>query len=123
MRYRSICAVSPKLLHFRKEDKVITVQAGITWRKIQEFIDPYDLSVEIMQSNDNFTVGGSLSVNAHGRYAGLGPIVLSVKSIRLVLADGSVVTASPADNSDLFYGAIGGYGALGVIAKAKPHCS
>jgi FAD/FMN-containing dehydrogenase len=40
-----------------------------------------------MQSYDNFTVGGSLSVNAHGRYVGLGPIVLSVKSIRLVLAD------------------------------------
>jgi FAD/FMN-containing dehydrogenase len=71
-----------------------------------------------MQSYDNFTVGGSLSVNAHGRYVGLGPIVLSVRSIRLVLADGSLVTASPAENPDLFYGAIGGYGALGVIAEA-----
>jgi FAD/FMN-containing dehydrogenase len=107
-----------QVLGFSKEDQVITVQAGITWRKIQEYIDPYDLSVEIMQSYDNFTVGGSLSVNAHGRYVGLGPIVLSVKSIRLVLADGSVVTASPTENPDLFYGAIGGYGALGVIAEA-----
>jgi FAD/FMN-containing dehydrogenase len=107
-----------EVLSFSKEDQVITVQAGITWRKIQEYIDPYDLSVEIMQSYDNFTVGGSLSVNAHGRYVGLGPIVLSVKSIRLVLADGSIVTASPTENPDLFYGAIGGYGALGVISEA-----
>lgn len=107
-----------QVVSFSKENKVITVQAGITWRKIQDTIDPYDLSVEIMQSFDNFTVGGSLSVNAHGRYAGLGPIVLSVKSIRLVLADGSVVSASPTENPELFYGAIGGYGALGVIAEA-----
>ena len=107
-----------QVVSFSKESKVIAVQAGITWRKIQEYIDPYNLSVEIMQSYDNFTVGGSLSVNAHGRYVGLGPIVLSVKKIRLVLADGSVVTASSTENPDLFYGAIGGYGALGVIVEA-----
>jgi FAD/FMN-containing dehydrogenase len=106
------------VVNFSKGEKVITVQAGMTWRQVQEYIDPHDLSVEIMQSYDNFTVGGSLSVNAHGRYVGLGPIVLSVKSIRLILADGSLVTASPTENADLFYGAIGGYGALGVIAEA-----
>jgi FAD/FMN-containing dehydrogenase len=107
-----------RVVSFSKEDKEITVQAGITWRKVQEYIDPYDLSVEIMQSYDNFTVGGSLSVNVHGRYVGLGPMVLSVKSIRLVLADGSILSASPTENRDLFYGAIGGYGGLGVIAEA-----
>src|SRR5215469_1268601 len=106
------------VVSFSKDEKLITVQAGITWRKVQEYIDPYNLSVEIMQSYGNFTVGGSLSVNAHGRYVGLGPIVLSVKSLRVLLADGSIVTASPTENPDLFYGAIGGYGALGVIAEA-----
>jgi FAD/FMN-containing dehydrogenase len=107
-----------RILDFSKNDKLVTVQAGITWRKLQEFIDPYDLSVEIMQSYDNFTVGGSLAVNVHGRYAGRGPIVSSVRSIRMVLADGSVVSASPHENAELFYGAIGGYGALGVITEA-----
>ena len=71
-----------------------------------------------MQTYANFTVGGALSVNAHGRYIGLGPLVLSVKSIRVVLADGTVVLATPTENRDLFYGAIGGYGSLGVIAEA-----
>jgi FAD/FMN-containing dehydrogenase len=107
-----------QVLAFSAERKEITVQAGITWRKIQEFIDPHNLSVMIMQTYDNFTVGGSLSVNAHGRYIGLGPIVLSVNSIKIVLANGEVVTATPSDHSDVFYGAIGGYGAIGVIAEA-----
>jgi len=98
--------------------KTITVQAGITWREIQEVIDPYNLSVGIMQTYANFTVGGSLSVNCHGRYVNAGPVINSVRSIRLVLADGSVVLASPAARSDLFYAAIGGYGGIGVIAEA-----
>ena len=100
------------------EQRHITVKAGITWRALQEFIDPYDLAVKIMQTYSNFTVGGSLSVNVHGRYIGEGPLVRSVRSIKMVLADGSVTHASPSHNAEIFYGAIGGYGGLGVIVEA-----
>jgi FAD/FMN-containing dehydrogenase len=106
------------IVDFSPADKSITVQAGAQWRQIQERIDPANLSVKIMQSYANFTVGGSLSVNAHGRYVGLGPIILSVRSLKIVLADGSVVEASPTSNADIFYGVIGGYGGLGVIVEA-----
>jgi FAD/FMN-containing dehydrogenase len=106
-----VLAISPR-------EKTITVETGISWRKIQEAIDPRGLSVKIMQSYANFTVGGSLSVNVHGRYVGQGPLIGSVKSIKIVLADGSLVAASPTENSDLFYGAIGGYGGLGVLVEA-----
>jgi FAD/FMN-containing dehydrogenase len=95
----------------------VTVQSGITWRDLQEVIDHSDLSIKIMQTYANFTVGGSLSVNAHGRYVGEGPIIKSVDSMRLVLANGSIVDATPTKNSELFYGAIGGYGGLAVIAQ------
>ena len=97
--------------------KTITVQTGATWRKVQEYIDPYNLSVTVMQSYNNFTVGGSLSVNIHGRYLGYGPIISTVLAINIILADGSLKTASRTENSDLFYAAIGGYGALGVIVE------
>ncbi|HEX5065530.1 MAG TPA: FAD-binding oxidoreductase [Myxococcota bacterium] len=100
------------------DERWITVQAGVTWRKIQEAIDPHGLAVRSMQSYANFTVGGSLSVNAHGRYVGQGPLIASVRSIRIVLADGSLVEASREANPELFFGAIGGYGGLGVIVEA-----
>jgi len=102
---------------FDSEQKIITVGAGITWRAIQKVIDKYDLSISIMQSYNNFSVGGSLSVNVHGRYIGKGPIIESVKQIKIVLADGSLVTASRTENNDLFCAAIGGYGAVGVIVE------
>jgi hypothetical protein len=41
-----------------------------------------------------------------------------VESIKVVLASGEVLPASPTVNSDIFYGAIGGYGGIGVIAEA-----
>ena len=104
-----------KIVSFSTSSKEITVQAGIRWRDIQDYIDPYDLSVKIMQTYSNFTVGGSLSVNVHGRYVGLGPIILSVKQFTIVLADGSIITASPQEHADIFYSAIGGMGGIGVI--------
>jgi FAD/FMN-containing dehydrogenase/uncharacterized membrane protein YhaH (DUF805 family) len=108
-----------QVLCFSPTERRIRVQAGIRWCDIQRFLDPHDLSVKIMQTYANLTVGGSLNVNAHGRYMGLGPLILSVRSIKLVLADGSLRTASPSENSELFYGAIGGYGGLGVIVEAE----
>jgi FAD/FMN-containing dehydrogenase len=107
-----------RVIAFDSVGKTITVQPGIRWRQIQERIDPANLSVKIMQTYSNFTVGGSLSVNVHGRYIGLGPLVLSVRSIKLVLADGSLAEASPTTHPELFYGAIGGYGGIGVIVEA-----
>ena len=105
------------VLNVDPEHHLITVEAGTTWRAIQEAIDPQNLSVHIMQSYSNFTVGGSLSVNAHGNYFNDGPIVNSVRSFKIVLADGTIRTASRTENSDIFYGAIGGYGGLGIIVE------
>ncbi|GLQ88325.1 FAD-binding protein [Dyella flagellata] len=108
-----------RVLRFDPVAAVIRVQAGIRWCDIQRFIDPHGLAVKIMQTYANFTVGGALSVNAHGRYMGLGPVVLSVRAITLVLANGDVVEASRQENAKLFHAAIGGYGGIGIIVEAE----
>jgi FAD/FMN-containing dehydrogenase len=107
-----------RVLAFDSIHKTITVQPGIRWRDIQRRIDPANLSVKIMQTYADFTVGGSMSVNVHGRYIGLGPLALSVRSFKIALADGSLVEASPTVHPEIFYGTIGGYGGLGVIVEA-----
>jgi FAD/FMN-containing dehydrogenase len=75
--------------------RTITVRSGTRWREVQQALDRAGLAVKIMQTYNTFTVGGALSVNAHGRYIGQGPLVRSVRDISLVLADGSIVSASP----------------------------
>jgi FAD/FMN-containing dehydrogenase/SAM-dependent methyltransferase len=108
-----------QVVSFAPVERRVRVQAGVRWCDLQRFLDPHGLAVKIMQSYANFTVGGALSVNCHGRYVGLGPVILSVRAISLVLADGERVEASPSENAELFYGAIGGYGGLGVIVEAE----
>jgi FAD/FMN-containing dehydrogenase len=98
--------------------RTISVRAGTTWREVQEAIDRHGLAVKVMQTYNTFTVGGALSVNAHGRYIGYGPVSSSVQSLRLVLASGEVVTTSRTERPELFWAALGGYGGVGAIAEA-----
>jgi len=97
--------------------KQVTVQSGITWRNLQRVIDKHNLSIKIMQTYANFTVGGSLSVNCHGRYIGHGPIISSVLEIKLVTSSGDLITANRTQNQNVFSAAIGGYGGIGVIVE------
>jgi FAD/FMN-containing dehydrogenase len=106
-----------RVVWLRAPEKQVRVQAGITWRDLQDVLDPHNLSVRTMQSFSNFTVGGAASVNCHGRYVGPGPMGQSIRALQLVLADGRVVEASRKENADLFAAAIGGYGAIGVITE------
>src|ERR1700680_158348 len=94
-----------QLVGLDPEHKTVRVQTGTRWRDLQNIIDPHDLSVKIMQSDSNFTIGGALSVNAHGRYVALGPLINSVRRIQLILPGGVVTEVSPTEDADLFYGA------------------
>lgn len=108
-----------KVLHFSAQEKTIKVQAGIRWCDIQHFVDEHNLSIKIMQTYANFTVGGSLSVNCHGRYIGLGPVILSVKSLDVIVANGEMILTSPNEKPEIFFACVGCYNAIGVIANVE----
>jgi len=95
--------------------KVITVESGVTWKQIQDYLNPLGLAVAVQQSSNIFTVGGSLGVNAHGRDPRFGPVITTVLAFRLMKADGSVMNVSRTENAELFSLVIGGYGLFGVI--------
>lgn len=95
----------------------ITVGPGATWHEIQNRLHPR-FAVKAMQSTDIFSVGGSISVNAHGMDHQAGSVVGSVKSLEVMLADGTKVTCSPTENADLFRHVVGGYGLFGVVLRA-----
>lgn len=108
-----------QLVWLNAAEQKVRVQAGMRWRDLQSLIDPQGLAVKTMQSYANFTVGGAVSVNAHGRYVGNGPVGHSVRALQMVLADGKVVEASRRQNPQLFQAALGGYGAVGVITEVE----
>jgi FAD/FMN-containing dehydrogenase len=101
-----------------KTAKIATVQSGATWAQVQHLIDQDGLAVQAMQSINVFTVGGALSVNAHGIAHRPGPLASTVKSFRIMLSNGEIKTAAPNENPELFRLALGGYGLFGVILDA-----
>lgn len=98
---------------------LLTVEAGASWQKIQQLLDAHGFSVDVMQTPNVFTVGGSLSVNAHGSNPNAGPLASTVESFRLLKADGAIVTCSRSENPELFQLALGGYGLFGIILDAQ----
>lgn len=98
-----------------KDKKILNVQSGAIWADVQQFLDSEGLAVKAMQSINIFTVGGTLSVNAHGIAHDPGQIAPTVKSLRVMLSDGTVKIASLTQNAELFRSVLGGYGLFGVI--------
>src|SRR6266516_665450 len=101
-----------------QKNKTITVEAGATWDDVQRYINPYRLAVKVMQSSFVFTVGGTMSANAHGRDLDKTSFVETVASFHLMLPDGKIVNVSRTDNPELFKLVIGGYGMFGIILDA-----
>ena len=95
----------------------VRVQSGASWHDIQKAIHPR-WAVKAMQSTDIFTVGGSISVNAHGMDHRAGSVGRTVRSMRVMLPDGSVRTVSRTQDTRLFNLVVGGYGLFGVILDA-----
>lgn len=100
-------------------DKVLHVESGAIWKDIQARLDEEGLAVKAMQSINLFTVGGTLSVNAHGIAHDPGQIAPTVRSMRVMLSSGEVRRASPTENTELFGAVLGGYGLVGVILDVE----
>jgi decaprenylphospho-beta-D-ribofuranose 2-oxidase len=137
-----------ELTEAQRGARIVRVLSGTTWAEVQdaahgeglrpesyaagfaqreadpEAYRPSSLAVKVQQSSNIFSVGGSLSVNCHGRDKAFGDIISTVRSFRIMLADGRVVTASRSapvgsEEARLFRAAIGGYGLFGVILDVE----
>src|SRR5439155_1269586 len=71
--------------------------------------------------SDDFTVGGSISVNCHGWQPESPPIADTVQAFVLLRADGSIVECRRDRESDheLFSAVCGGYGLFGIILQVE----
>jgi len=95
--------------------KTYLVSAGARWADVIRTLDPLGFSPAVMQSNNDFGVGSTYCVNSHGWPVPHGPFGSTVRSLRMMLSDGSIVECSRTKNSELFAFAMGGYGLFGII--------
>jgi FAD/FMN-containing dehydrogenase len=110
------------VLGLDRERGLVEAEAGIQWPELVRFLIEEQTGSQrqwgIAQKQtgaDRFTIGGSVSVNCHGRGLAMPPIVGDVESLRLVLADGSLVSCNRDHRAELFRLVIGGYGLFGAV--------
>ena len=113
--------IDMKLLNkvvYDPDTQTVTAYAGCIWYDIITYLARYGRTVAEMQSYYNFSVGGSIAVNCHGRGMHYGCIADTIISMRVMTVDGNIHTCSSSENMELFSGIIGGYGILGIILEA-----
>jgi len=111
-----------KGFHYMRFDSVkhiLLVGSGALWSEVIPYLEKYCRSVSVMQSNNSFSVGGSISVNCHGWQPNSAPIASTVESFRLINAAGEIINCSRDENTELFSLALGGYGLFGVILDIR----
>lgn len=95
---------------------LVTVQAGMTLRRLNAVLAWLGLGLTNMGDVDPQTVAGAISTGTHGTGRSSASIAAQVAGLELVLADGSVVRCSADEHPDLFAAARVGLGALGLIS-------
>ena len=107
--------LSGRVLQTDGAAKTYLVDAGARWVDVIQTLDPLGFSPVVMQSNNDFGVGSTYCVNSHGWPVPYGPFGSTVRSLRMMLADGTIVECSRTKNSELFSLGMGGYGLFGII--------
>eukprot|EP01080_Neovahlkampfia_damariscottae_P011753 gene11753-5091_t len=107
-----------KTMKYDEKKKVLIAEPGATWGDAIRFLNNFGQSPEIMQSYCSFSIGGTISVNAHGITSD-NSMIESIISFRMINSDGEIIECDRNNNAELFSLAIGGFGLFGIITNVK----
>lgn len=99
----------------RIEGDEVTVKGGTRMRDVATLLLENGWAFEALPSHDAQSIGGILSTNVHGTGRDWGFVAEMVTRLKIIDGQGAIHECMPGD--DLFRAAIGGIGAVGVIAE------
>ncbi len=109
-------------------DNTVTVGAGATWEQVQLALDKVNKSAIVKQASDIFSIGGSIGINCHGWAHEYGAISKTVRSLKIIDANGNLRTLHrprpgipPEELSEgevLFKCMFGTLGYFGIVVEA-----
>ncbi|KAF2261785.1 L-gulonolactone/D-arabinono-1,4-lactone oxidase [Lojkania enalia] len=115
-----------QVLKVDKEQRVMTVQAGIRMHDLNLKAKEHGLTMASLGSIDVQSLAGAIATATHGSSMSYGLLSDHVMSLRIVLANGQVVKCSPSQSPDLFRAALVSLGALGIVVEIEyqmvEHC-
>ncbi|KAK5116415.1 hypothetical protein LTR62_007962 [Meristemomyces frigidus] len=107
------------VLKVDKARKRLVVEAGIRLRKLNEEANKLGWTMPNLGSIDEQSIAGAIATATHGSTLEHGLMSESVKSLRIVLANGQAVRCSAEQNEELFRAGLISLGALGIIVEVE----
>ncbi|KAI4248914.1 MAG: hypothetical protein L6R40_000926 [Gallowayella cf. fulva] len=106
-----------KILSLDTSSKCVVMQAGIRLYHLIARLQENGLAMPNLGSIDNQSIAGAFATATHGSSTQHGLLSQSVRSLKIMLADGREVLCAPSENADLFRAALVSLGALGTITE------
>lgn len=112
--------LADRILAFDATTGVLRAEAGISLAELNRLLIPRGFFPPVTPGTKFVTLGGMVASDVHGKnHHREGCFGAHVTSLRVRLADDSIVECSPHVEPDLFYGTIGGMGLLGHILEVE----
>lgn len=112
-----------KRIEIDPEQRVARVAAGLNWGELDAATQAHGLAVTGGRMTTTGVAGFTLGSGSGWLERKLGLAADNLISVDIVLADGSLVTASETEHSDLFWGLRGGSGNFGIVTSLTFHLS
>ncbi|WP_330185826.1 FAD-binding oxidoreductase [Nocardia sp. NBC_01503] len=100
---------------------IVDVDAGVSLDALMRAVLPHGLWVPVLPGTRQVTVGGAIASDIHGKnHHSHGSFGNHVRSMELLMADGSIRTLTPEGaDADLFWATVGGMGLTGIVVRAR----
>ncbi|MFF0815474.1 D-arabinono-1,4-lactone oxidase [Rhodococcus sp. NPDC003318] len=102
---------------------LVTVLAGTRLYELNPALWDLGLAMVNLGDIDAQSIAGAISTGTHGTGARFGGLANQIRSLQLVLADGTVADCSAEENPELFHASRLGLGAVGIIVSLTLHCA
>lgn len=107
-----------RILAWNPVEGLIKLEPGVTISQLWQYVLEDGWWPPVVTGTSKTTIGGCAAMNVHGKNAyQAGPIGDHILEFELMLPSGESILCSRDENSDLFYGAIGGFGMLGTFTS------
>ena len=115
-RHRLQTGLANRILSIEKSSKSVRCEPGVTMEELVDALLEHHLLPEVVPQFKALTVAGRIAgaglESSAFRYGQFADALLEVTYL---LSNGQIVTCSPTEHSDLFYGALGSCGTFGLL--------
>ncbi|KIJ47169.1 hypothetical protein M422DRAFT_226339 [Sphaerobolus stellatus SS14] len=108
-----------RVLQVDVQKNYVVVEAGISLHNLHERLQEHGLAMSNVGSISDQSLGGVITTATHGSGLDYAVIPNHVFELTLLVADGSRVSCSRDNRSDLFFATLSGLGTTGVVLTVK----